>query len=140
MKPLFRLGALALLGTLSGCAVLDKPEMDAVRASHVEPYLIDKIRHADPLNPGDIIQLTRHGVADDILIRYIERTGVDFPLTRQIGERMHAAGVSVRVLRVISYESRRYVEGYAAPRVYVEPYYYPSTVVIGPGYHHYRHW
>lgn len=141
MKTLCRLGALALLCSLSACAVLEKPEMDAVRASNVEPYLVDKMRHGDPLSPGDIIALTRHRVADDILIRYIERTGIDFALTRQIGERMRANGVSTRVLRVVSYESRRFVEDYSAPRVYVEPYYYPSTVIIGPGYHHhYRHW
>jgi hypothetical protein len=139
MKRLLHFGALALLWLLSACAVLEKPEMDAVRAAHVEPYLLDKMRHGDPLAPGDIILLSRRHVADDILVRYIERTGVNFALTRQIATRMRTHGVSDRVLRAVSEESRRFVEGYHAAQVYVEPYYYPGPIFFGGGYYHHHH-
>lgn len=141
MKRLSHFGALALLCTLSACAVLEKPEMDAVRAAHVEPYLLDKMRHGDPLAPGDIIMLSRRHVADDILVRYIDRAGITFVLTRDIAKRLRANGVSDRVLAVISEQSRRFVEGYAGSHLYVEPWYFPGPFFFyGGGYdHHHGH-
>lgn len=143
-----RLVYLCLLGfvfALSGCAVLEQPEMNAVRASGLEPYLIDKMEHGDRLSPSDIIAAS-HRVSDDILVRYISRTGVAFQLTRELADRMRRNGVSSRVLRVVSVESQRYVEDYVVSRAVIEsdylypgPYYGGGFYYYGGGYRHHHH-
>jgi hypothetical protein len=126
---------------LGGCAVLEKPEMDAVRRSGVEPYVVDKMRHADTLGPGEIIALSKARVGDDIIVRYISRTGVRFVLTKETAARMKRGGVSTRVLRAVAYESQVYVTDYQTSRAiiaadYLYPYGYGYGYPYGyPWYH-----
>jgi hypothetical protein len=137
MKSSFLLPFLAALCALCGCAVLEKPEMDAVRRSGVEPYLVDKMRHAEPLGPGEIIALSRSRIGDDIIVRYISRTGIRFALTKETAEKMRRGGVSPRVLRLVSYESHRYVTDYATSRAIIEAdYLYPGPYLYGGGYYY----
>lgn len=153
MKSSALLPLVAALFALAGCAVLEKPEMDAVRRSGVEPYLVDKMRHADPLGPGEIVALSRARVGDDIIVRYVSRTGIRFALTKETAERMRRSGVSARVLRVVSYESHAYVADYTASRAiiaadylypydygYPYPYSYGGGFYVGGGGYHHHHW
>jgi hypothetical protein len=133
MKLSLRLTSLALASLLCSCAALDERQMHSVRAHHVEPYLVDRMKHNEPLGVSDIIELSRRHVPDEIIIHYIDRTGIRFALTRPVGEHMRANGVSVRVLQVISSESRDYV--YGGPRVYVAP----APVYVAPAYVHRHH-
>lgn len=132
---------MAALLALGGCAVLEKPEMDAVRRSGVEPYVVDKMLHADTLGPGEIIALSKARVGDDIIVRYIARTGIRFVLTKETAARMKRGGVSTRVLRVVARESQIYVADYQTSRAiiaadYLYPYGYGYGYPYGYPYYY----
>jgi hypothetical protein len=103
--------------------------------------------HGDPLSIGDICALSRAGVSDGIIIRYIRDQGTIYVLTSNDFDRMKKAGVSSSV---VDYMAQTAAGGYPygpyGPYPYGYPYgpyygpYYGPPVAVGIGFGWGHHW
>jgi hypothetical protein len=133
LRLLFLLAATALL---SACGLSDQQKADyaAVQRAGVNPAIYDKMMHGDPLSIGDICSMSRAGVSDGIIIRYIRDQGTVYALNSQDFDRLHKAGVSPSVVDYMAHT------GYPPPYPYgpygpypYGPYPYPP-VAVGVGF------
>lgn len=62
------------------------------------PNTLERICHHDPLLLQDIINLTRAGVSDDVIIHEIHVTRSSFYLTPENEKTLQQAGISKRVI------------------------------------------
>jgi len=150
-----------LLASLSGCATFTDAELGQIRQRGVSSAVVGKMQDGRVLSPGDVIELTRRGVADSLIIRQIEDAGVDYVLNRDDVKRLQAAHVSRPVLDALyaasddfasRYAPRNRVHVYAGYPTYYDdpyygpyPYYYPYSgvsVEVGGGryYGGHHHW
>ena len=146
----------AAAALLSACGLPDqqKADYDAVYRSGVSPAIYDKMMHGDPLSIGDICALSRGGVSDGIIIRYIRDQGTAYALNSSDFDRLKHAGVSSSV---IDYMAQTGYQGYPYGGPYgpygpygypygpypYGPYWGPPVVGIGfgfggGGYHHWH--
>jgi hypothetical protein len=141
LRLLFLLAATALL---SACGLSDQQKADyaAVQRSGVSPAIYDKMMHGDPLSIGDICAMSRAGVSDGVVIRYIRDHGTVYVLSSGDFDRLHNAGVSPSVVDYMVHT------GYPPPYPYgpygpvpYGPYPYPPVAVgIGFGFGGGGHW
>jgi len=123
LSPLpFAVLAASLL--LAGCASFNTAELTQIRQKGVAPAIVDKMERGDVLKPAEVIELTRRGVPDPLIIRQIDDTGLDYILSKEDVVRVRAARVSPAVLDALVVESDRFARNYApgfGPH-YVSPY------------------
>ena len=133
IRLLFLVAATCLL---SACGLSDQQKADyaAVQRSGVSPAIYDKMMHGDPLSIGDICSMSRAGVSDGIIIRYIRDQGTVYVLNSQDFDQLHKAGVSPSVVDYMAHT------GYPPPYPYgpygpypYGPYPYPP-VAVGVGF------
>jgi hypothetical protein len=138
LRLLFLAAATALL---SACGLSDQQKADyaAVQRAGVSSAIYDKMMHGDPLSIGDICSLSRAGVTDGIIIRYIRDQGTVYTLTSGDFDRLKHAGVSSSV---IDFMAQTGYPGYPyGPYPYGYPYgpypygpYYGPPVGVGIGF------
>ncbi len=160
----FAVLAAALVTFVSGCAPFSDTELGRIRQSGVSPRVSAKFREGRILTTDDVIELTRHGVPDDLIVREINDAGVDYVVHRDDLKRLEQARVSRSVMEALIAASDEYSARYSpARRAYIgygpypydpyyvgpypSPYYYPYggvTVEVGGGRYwgggHGHHW
>jgi hypothetical protein len=108
----------------------------AVQRSGVSSATYDKMVHGDPLALADIENLSRAGVNDGVILRYIRDQGTVYTLNSADVVRLRHAGVSQSVIDFMLQSASNY---YAYPGIY-DPYYGPwwgptyGPGLYGPGY------
>ena len=125
---------LAIALALAACSTFDDRELASFRARRVPPPVYSKLSHGEPLGPTDVIELTRRGVADSLIIRQIDDHGVDSMVGRRDVVAMRKAGVRAPVIDAVLWESDDFARDYG-PRNYsvaVDSYY--------PGVGYYNPW
>jgi hypothetical protein len=142
----------AAAALLSACGLSDQQKADyaAVQRSGVSPAIYDKMMHGDALSIGDVCSLSRAGVSDGIVIRYIRDQGTIYALNSSDFDRLKHAGVSASVIDFMAqtgypgypYGPYPYGPGPYGPYPY-GPYWGPPVVGIGfgfggGGYHHWH--
>ena len=132
MRLLFLVAATALLSAC-GPDQAQLADYASVQRTGVSSAIYDKMMHGDPLSVGDICSMSRHGVSDAIIIRYIRDQGTVYALNSSDFNRLHDAGVSPSV---VDYMANT---GYPGPYPYgpgpYGPYPYPyPPVAIGLGF------
>jgi hypothetical protein len=142
---------LAAAALLSACGLSDQQKADyaAVQRSGANPAIYDKMMHGDPLSIGDICSLSRAGVSDGIITRYIRDQGTVYVLNSSDYDRLKHAGVSNSVIDFMAQTSSPgygpYPYGPYGPYPYgpyYGPYYGPPVVLgfgFGGGYYHHWH-
>ena len=135
IRLLFLVAATCLL---AACGLSDQQKADyaAVQRSNVSSAIYDKMIHGDPLSIGDICAMTRAGVSDGIIIRYIRDQGSVYALTSSDFKRMHDAGVSPSV---VDYMVQTNPNPYGGPPP-PGPVIYPPPIAIGVGVGGWGHW
>ena len=89
---------LALALVLAGCSTFNETELAQIRQRGLRPELLEKLEHRRALEPGDLIELRRAGVADELVVRHLEDVGIDYLVARSDAARLRSARVSPRVL------------------------------------------
>jgi hypothetical protein len=99
MKMRFLLIAVAAL-VLGGCGLSDQQKADyaSVQRAGVPAPLYDKMVHGQSLSIEDVIALSRAGVRDDVLTRYIRDQGTVYRLNRGDIQLLRNGGVSGSVI------------------------------------------
>ena len=97
-----------------GCATFDRREMALIRQSGAPRNVVQKIERGDSISPSDIIALSRSGVPDSLIIRYLEDDGVDYLVTRADVLSMRRAGVRAQVIDTLVTEGDRFARDYGA--------------------------
>jgi len=135
---------------LTACGLSDqqKADYDSVQRAGVNSGVYDKMVHDDPLSPNDIISLSRKGVSDGVIIRYIRDHGTIYSLTSSEVTNLRKSGVSESV---VDYMLRTQVDQgpdviigvgpypYWGPGPFWGPYWGPGPYYHG-GYGGYHHW
>ena len=154
-----RFSLLLFAFSLAACTTFDDRELASFRARHVPPPVYSKLSRGEPLEPSDVIELTRRGVADSLIIRQIEDHGVASFITRSDVLALRKAGVRAAVidamLRASDDEFARghagpddsiYAGGYDPYFGYYDPWPWYGGVGIGfstsryyRGHHHHHH-
>jgi hypothetical protein len=103
---------------LAGCGLSDQQKADyaAVQRSNVSSAIYDKMVHDDPLSIGDVCSLSRAGVSDAIVLRYIRDHGTVYVLNSSDFDRLKKAGVSPSVIDYMAHS------GYPTPYGPYGPY------------------
>ncbi len=114
---------LALLGLpllLAACGptAQQQADLNAVQRGGVPPATYDKMVHGDALSLFDIETLSRAGVNDGVILRYIRDEGTIYTLNSADVVRLRHVGVSQSVIDYMLATARAY---YAYPPVY-DPY------------------
>ena len=134
MKPFRLLALLVLPLVLAACGPNPQQQADlgAVERSGVPPATYDKMVHGDSLALSDIEALTRAGVNDGVILRYIRNQGTIYTLNSADVLRLRHAGVSQSVIDYMLATARSY---YDYPPVY-DPWYGPWWGPwYGPGFY-----
>ena len=148
---LFRLLVILLPLALTACGLSDqqKADYDSVQRAGVSSAIYDKMVHGDPLSLYDIKSLSRSGVSDAVIIRYIRDRGTVYTLSSDDVSSLRKAGVSQSVVDYMLQTARNYGpypypyspywgDPYWGP--YGGPYWGPPFgVYFGGGYHHHWH-
>ena len=79
----------ALAGSLllTGCANFSKTELAEVRQHNVPPAIVGKFEQGHVLTLAEVVELTRRGVPDRLIIRQIDNTGLDYTLAKDDEDR-----------------------------------------------------
>ena len=115
----------------AGCKTFDRREMALIRESGAPRDVGEKIERGDSITPSEIIALSRSGVPDSLIIRYLEDDGVDYLVTRADVLSMRRAGVRARVIDVLVIEGDRFARDYGAANYDVS---WGGSVVYGDPY------
>ena len=99
---------LALALVLTGCATFTDAELAQIRQRGLRPELLAKLEHRGVLDPGEIVELKRAGVADELVVRHLENAGVNYIVTRADAIRLRKARVSPRVIDALLNASERF--------------------------------
>jgi hypothetical protein len=123
---------LPLFVAACGPTAQQRADYSAVERSGVSPATYDKMVHGDPLALADIANLSRAGVNDGVILRYIRDQGTVYTLNSADVVRLRHAGVSQSVIDYMLQTARNY---YAYPGIY-DPYYGPWWgPYYGPGFY-----
>jgi hypothetical protein len=147
-----------LAAAFAGCATFSNSELGQIRHSGVSPVVMDKFVQGKVLTPPDIIEATRRGVPDNLIVRQIEDADVDYVLTKNDIKMLEQNHVSPAVMDVLVSASNDFAAqhappgpphpyggyaGYPAYQCYDYsggyPYFYPYSyygggVIVGGGY------
>ena len=118
---------------LAACAPSEEQQTDynAVQRSGVSPAIYDKMVHDDPLSINDVISLSRAGVSDGVIVRYIRDHGTIYALNSEDIDHLHQAGVSPSV---VDFMVRSGDPGYYPYGPGPGPYFYPPPIAVGIGF------
>jgi hypothetical protein len=136
MNPRSFILSLLSIVLLTGCASFTGAELGRIRERGVSPGVVAKFRDGQVLSPQDVIELTRRGVPDRLILRQIEDAGVNYVLGKNDIKRLRAAGVSAAVLDALIDASDDFAHEHAGRRydpafgVYAD---YPYDYYYGPG-------
>ena len=148
-----RLSLFASIGLclLPGCSTFTQKELAQLHQSPISPTLALKFSQAKVLTPSDVVELTRTGVPEKLIIRQIDSTGLDYTLEKGEPARLVKSGVSPKVVEAMIIESdhfnRNFAPGfgphYVSPYEEVvatpgNPYRYTDSAVNGVGFSGYR--
>lgn len=150
---LFRLFVILLPLFLTACGLSDEQKADyaSVQRSGVSSAIYDKMVHGDALSLYDIKSLSRAGVSDAVIIRYIRDRGTVYSLSSADVTSLRKAGVSQSVVDYMLQTGRDagpYFYPYAYPYgpywgdPFWGPYwgpYWGGGFYYGGGYHHHWH-
>jgi hypothetical protein len=100
--------ALAASLLLASCATQPKEQLAAARAAGVSPALMHKLERWGSLTLADIIELKRRGVNDAVVLRQLDRTGVDFVVDKYALRQLRSAGVSQSVIAAVIRAGRHF--------------------------------
>lgn len=122
---LFRLAVVVVPLFLAACGLSDQQKADyaSVQRAGVSSAIYDKMVHGDTLSLYDIKALSRAGVSDAVIIRYIRDHGTAYYLSSDDVTGLRKAGVSQSVVDFMMATPGYY--GAAA---------YPPPIAIGIGY------
>lgn len=123
---------LALALVLAGCSTFTDAELAQIRQRGLRPELLAKMERRRPLQPEDLIELKRAGVADEQIEKHLNDVGVDYVATREDAVRLRRARVSARVIDTLLRVSERFAAR-QSPRPYDEGWIY--TDPWGPGFY-----
>ena len=144
--------------SLTACSTFDDRELAGLRSQRVSPPVYSKLSRGEPIEPADVIELTRRGVAPSLIVRQIEDHGVASLISRSDVTKLRNAGVSPAVIDAMLRASDEFVRDHApaSGSVFVDsydPYYgysdpwpYHGGVSFGISSrrshfgHHGRHW
>ncbi len=128
---ILQLTTLATTMLLAGCANFSATQLAEVRQYNVPPVIVEKIQEEQVLSLQEVIELTRRGVPERLIIRQIDGTGLDYTISKDDVARLRKASVTPAVIDVLILESDRFARNYVAgfgPH-YVNPY---DDVLYGP--------
>ena len=115
-----------------GPTAQQQADYSAVQRSGVPAATYDKMVHGDGLSFGDIESLSRAGVNDGIILRYLRDTGSIYSLNSADVINLRRAGVSQSVIDYMLQSAREY---YSYPPIY-DPWYGPFWGPwYGPGFY-----
>ena len=121
---------LALVLVLAGCSTFTDAELAQIRQRGLRPELLAKLEHRRALEPDDLIELKRAGVADAQVVKHLDDVGVNYVATRNDVVRLRKAGVRARVIDELLRASERFAtrESY---QPYEDGWFYPDPWVAG---------
>jgi hypothetical protein len=114
--PLFFL--LILSALTSGCVTFKEGELDTIRACRVSPAVYRKLVDREVVTPPDIVELWQKRVPPGLIVKQLDKVGVDYALRQADVAMLDRAGVSPGVLEALSAASDRYVSRYAPPEFF----------------------
>ena len=106
------LAALAAATLLGGCAAYTNAELTQLSRSGVRYPTLVRMEHGRALDPGDIVELSRHGVPSGVIIRHLDRYGLDGLLTPREAAQLRSSGVRPAVVDAAVLASERFEQDY----------------------------
>ena len=103
------LGIFATLLALAGCgsSAQQRDDLAAVRHTGVTAPLYDKMEHGQDLSVDDVVALSKSGVGDDVVVRYVRDQHTIYRLTDRDVARLHHGGVSQSVIDFMDHTNYR---------------------------------
>jgi hypothetical protein len=125
---------------LTACSTYTDREWAVIRSRGVPSPVLRKLDRGEVLQPGDIVTLSRHGVPDRLIIRHLEKEGVNYLITSADARRLRTGGVSARVIDALVEECEEFASDYARPPVDVSVgvgtgYWWDDSAYFGSGYY-----
>jgi hypothetical protein len=142
---LVRIAVLLLPLFLAACGLTPQQQSDyaAVQRTGVNAATYDKMVHGDDLALSDIKSLSRAGVSDDIILRYLRNQQTVYYLSAEDVGGLRKAGVSPSVVDYMLQTPREFTNYYPAIGLGFGywPYYDPFWGPPYPNYPYpYHHW
>jgi hypothetical protein len=133
--------------SLGACSSLDHRERDFLQQHGVAGPLYEKMRHGEPLELADIIELSHDGLPSHFIIHYLRDTYFVYRLKPEDLQALRKAGVSPEVIDYLSATPGMYAPRIGGPYPY-GPYGYgyygygPYPYGPGPYFYggRYRRW
>lgn len=134
----------------AGCTTFSPAQLAEVRQHNVPPAIVEKMKTDQVLTLKEVVELTRLGVPERLIIRQIDGTGLDYTISKDDVARLTKAGVAPSVIDALVVESdrfaRNYVPGfgphYVSPYDDViygsDPYQFTSAATTGVGFSTFR--
>jgi len=114
MNPTPRVFAAVLsLVLLGGCAAYSPAELTSFSRARVAYPTLVRLEKAEPLEPTDLIELTRRGIPPETIVRHVEKYGVDSLITRTDVIALRKAGVRPTVIDATIRASDRFAARHA---------------------------
>ena len=109
-----------LLGALllGGCETFKEEELAVIRGHKVSPATYGKMKERHPVTPDEIVELTARRVPDQLIVKQIDRVGIDYALRKSEVAQLERAGVSRAVMEALYAASTRFVTRYAPPEYF----------------------
>ena len=124
---------------LAGCETLDRGDQSILRQHRVSNTVYDKMLHNERLALPDIVELSRKGLPDPFILRYLRSTYAVYQLTTADVSQLTRAGVSRGVIDYLlatpsMYSPQAYPYGPAVYPYGPSPYFYdyPPVVIVNP--------
>lgn len=77
-------------------------EQDKKIVEKNSPRTVERMEKGDPLTLNDIIQLSQSGIHDEVILRYLEKSGMTYSLTKTQVQRLRQSGVSQRIIEAMT--------------------------------------
>jgi len=134
LRPI--IASIVLSIAFTGCATFSDQELGQIRQQGVSPAIVGKLKDGRVLTPPEVIEMSRRGVADELIIRQIEDAGVDYVLTPSDLKNMEKARVSQAVGEALIKASEEFARRYGPPG-HGGPYGDVPPYPYGPGPYYY---
>jgi hypothetical protein len=135
---------------LASCDLSPQQKADyaRVQTSGVTPAIYDKMVHGDDLSLYDIKSLSRAGVNDGIILRYLRDRGTVYYLNSEDVTSLRKAGVSQSIVDYMlatpqsngPYGNPAIGVGIGYGPYWGDPFWGPGPYWGGGGYYPYHHW
>ena len=145
LSRLLLLAVVPLLLTACGLSDSQRADYASVQRSGVSSAIYDKMIHGDALSLYDIKSLSRAGVSDAVILRYLRDRGTIYTLNSDDVSGLRKAGVSQSIVDYMLQTGRNpgpYPYYYPGPYPYWgDPYWGPYPYWgVGVYYGGHRHW